>query len=54
MPSDFIEIVKFIGTFALLAVAVVVLFIILVSIIDRHPRKESGLRKDDDAKSGKQ
>ena len=50
MQSDFIELVKIVGTIALLLVVVIVLVIIVISIVDRHPRQESGSKKNDDAK----
>jgi hypothetical protein len=53
MQSKFIELVKVVGTFALLVITVVVLLMLFVSILDRHPRPKSKPGKDKDAKPGK-
>ena len=53
MQSEFIELVKVVGTFALLVITGIVLLMLLVSIVDRHPRPKSGPRKDEDAKPRK-
>jgi hypothetical protein len=52
MQSEFIELIKVVGTFALLVIIVVVLML-FVSILDRHPRAKSEPRKDKDAKPQK-
>ena len=52
MPSEFIELVKVVGTFALLVITAIVLLMLLVSIVDRHPRPKSKPGKDEDAKPG--
>jgi len=53
MQSEFIELVKVVGTFALLVITVIVLIMLLVSIVDRHPRPKSKPNKDEDAKANK-
>ena len=53
MQSKFIEMVKVVGTFALGVITVVVLLMLFVSILDRHPRPKSKPGKDKDAKPGK-
>jgi hypothetical protein len=53
MQSKFVELVKVVGTFALLVITVIVLLMLFVSILDRHPRPKSTHRKDKDAKPGK-
>lgn len=49
MPSDLVEIIKRVGTFMLLVVISIVALMILVSIVDRHPRPRSGSGKNDEA-----
>jgi hypothetical protein len=49
MQYEFIEFVKIVGTFALLVITAIVLLMLLVSIVDRHPRPKSEPRKDEDA-----
>jgi hypothetical protein len=53
MQSDFIELVKNVGTFALLVIGVVVLIMLFVSIVDRYRRPNSKHRKDKEAKPRK-
>jgi hypothetical protein len=53
MPSEFIDLVKVVGTFALIVIVAVVLLMLLVSIVDRYPRPKSEHRKDKDAKPKK-
>jgi hypothetical protein len=53
MQSKFVELVKFVGTFALVVITVVVLLMLFVSILDRYKRPKSTHRKDKDAKPGK-
>ena len=53
MPSDFKELVKIAGSFAILVVVGIVLLMIFVSIVDRYPRPRSRPRKDEDSKSRK-
>jgi hypothetical protein len=53
MQSEFIELVKVVGTFALYVVTAVVLLMLFVSILDRHPRPKSAPGKDKDAKDSK-
>jgi hypothetical protein len=53
MQYEFIELVKVVGTFAFLVITAAVLFMLLVSILDRHPRPKSKPGKDKDAKPGK-
>ena len=53
MQSEFIDLVKVVGTFMLLVITGIVLLMLLVSIVDRHPRPKSKPGKDQDAKPGK-
>lgn len=53
MQAKFIELVKVVGTFALLVITVVVVLMLFVSILDRYPRPKSEPKKDEDAKPGK-
>jgi hypothetical protein len=53
MQTEFIELVKVVGTFALLVIVAIVLLMLLVSIVDRHPRPKSEPKKDEDAKTRK-
>jgi hypothetical protein len=53
MQSEFIELVKVVGTFAFFVIAGIVLLMLLVSIVDRHPRPKSEPNKDEDTKSNK-
>ena len=53
MQSEFMELVKFVGTFALLVIIVVVLIMLFVSIVDRYRRPDSEHRKEKEAKSRK-
>ena len=53
MPSEFIDLVKIVGTFALLVIGAIVLLMLLVSIVDRYPRPGSEHKKDKDSKPRK-
>jgi len=53
VSSEFIEFVKVVGTFALPVIAAMLLFMLLASIVERHPRAKSKPGKDKDAKPGK-
>ena len=53
MQSEFMELVKNVGTFALLVIIVVVLIMLFVSIVDRYRRPNSGHGKDKEAKPRK-
>jgi hypothetical protein len=53
MQSKFIELVKVVGTFALYVTTAVVLLMLFVSILDRHPRPKSAPGKGKDSKPGK-
>ena len=53
MQTEFIELVKIVGTFALLVIVAIVLLMLLVSIVDRHPGPKSEPKKDEDAKTRK-
>lgn len=53
MQSEFIELVKVVGTYALFVITAIVLLMLLVSIVDRHPRPKSKPGKDEDAKPSK-
>jgi hypothetical protein len=53
MQPELIDLVKVVGTFALLVITVVVLLMLFVSILDRHKRPKSTHRKDKDSKPGK-
>jgi len=53
MMSEFIDLIKVVGTFALLVIVAIVLLMLLVSIVDRYPRPKSEPRKDKDAKPKK-
>jgi len=53
MQSEFIKLVKVVGTFALCLITAIVLLMLLVSIVDRHPRPKSKPGKDENAKTKK-
>lgn len=53
MQSEFIKLVKVVGTFALCLITGIVLLMLLVSIVDRYPRSKSEPGNDKDAKSKK-
>lgn len=53
MPSDFIELIKIVGSFAILVVSAIILLMIFVSVVDRHPRPKSKPRQDENVKSKK-
>jgi len=53
MQSEFIELVKVVGTFALFAVIGIVVFMLLVSLVDRHLTPKSKPNKDEDTKADK-
>jgi hypothetical protein len=53
MQSEFIELVKAIGTFALFVIAAIVLLMLLVSLVDRHLTPKSKHNKDEDAENKK-
>jgi len=51
MQTEFIELVKVVGTFALLVIVAIVLLMLLVSIVDRHSRPKSEPKKNEDVKT---
>ena len=51
--SDFVGLVQVVGTFALLAIASLVTVIVLISIIDRHPRQKLGPERPKDSQPRK-
>lgn len=51
--SEFIKLVKVVGTFALPVIAAIVLLMLLIFIVDRHPRPKSEPGKNKDAKPRK-
>jgi hypothetical protein len=53
MQSEFIKLVKIVGTFALCVITAIVLLMLLVSIVDRHPRPKSKPGKDEDTENKK-
>jgi hypothetical protein len=53
MQSEFIELVKVVGTFALYVITAVVLLMLFVSILDRHPGRKSMRGKGKDTNPDK-
>jgi len=51
MQSEFIELVKVIGTYAFFVIAAIVLLMLLVSLVDQHPRPKSKPNKDEDTEN---
>ena len=53
MPSDLIEFIKVVGTFAFYVITAIVLLMLLISLLDRHKRPKSEHMTNEDAKSKK-
>ena len=52
MPDSFIDLLTLVGMFALTVTGLVVAVMLVVSIIDRHPRHKSGPRTDRNDRTG--
>ena len=53
MPSDLIEFIKVVGTFAFYVITAIVLLMLLISLLDRHKRPKSEHMTNEEAKSKK-
>ena len=53
MPSDLIEFITVVGTFAFYVITAIVLLMLLVSLLDRHKRPKSEHITNEDGKSQK-
>jgi membrane protein implicated in regulation of membrane protease activity len=51
MQSEFMELVKVVGTFALFVIAAIVLLMLLVSLVDKYLTPKSKPNKDEDNKA---
>ena len=53
IQSEFIELVKVVGSFAFFVIAGIVLLMLLVSLVDRYLTPKSKPNKDEDTKANK-